>query len=159
MASDQKAFWQVFSPGRVARLINFWPPYLGAGIKVLSVDPEVTRVKVRLKQTVFNTNYVGTHFGGSLYAMADPFYMFILAHHLHQDHIVWDKSASIDFIKPGRGSVYSEFHISSERVEEIRELAKRGDKVLPEFETYVVDEDGDRVAHIRKVLYVRKRTR
>lgn len=55
---------------------------------------------------------MGTHFGGSLYAMCDPFYMWILMENLGKDFIVWDKAATIRFKKPGTGTVNAEFEIS-----------------------------------------------
>jgi len=87
------------------RFINFWPPLLGAGIRVTRMDPDMKAVDVELRMHFWNRNYVGTHYGGSLYSVADAFYMLMLIHHLGSDFIVWDKSASIRFRKPGRGTV------------------------------------------------------
>lgn len=110
----------------------------------------------------WNRNYVGTHFGGSLYTMCDPFYMLLLMEALGRDYIVWDKRASIRFLKPGRGTVRARFHIPEERVEEIRREADAVDrespaKVEPTFTVDVVDEDGEAVARVEKLLYVRKK--
>ena len=92
----------LISPKRLMKLLSFWPPYLFAGISIVEVNDDFTKIVVQMKQRPWNTNYVGSHFGGSLYSMCDPFYMFILLHHL-PGHTVWDKGASFKFKKPGIG--------------------------------------------------------
>jgi len=110
-----------------------------------------------MKLSVLNRNIVGTHFGGSLYAMCDPWFMLILMHALGTDYVVWDKAASIQFLFPGRSKVYATFHIADERIQEIRSEADRNGKTEPSFEVDVVDEQNQVVAHIQKLLYVRKK--
>ena len=136
------------------RLINLYPPLLGAGIRVRKID-ELT-VRVEMKLTVLNRNIVGTHFGGSLYSMCDPWFMLILMRALGTDYIVWDKSASIQFLQPGRGTVTGTFHISQERIEEIRNQADKGQKVEPVFSVDVLDAGGQAIARVEKLLYIRK---
>ena len=137
------------------RLINFYPPLFGAGIRSRSVD-EWT-IEVEMKLTVFNRNIVGVHFGGSLYAMCDPWMMLILMRLLGHDYIVWDKSASIRFKKPGKGTVRARFHIPPERVDEIRKAADKLGKVEPIFSVDVLNDDGQVIAQVEKLLYVRRK--
>ncbi len=59
----------------------------------------------------WNRNYVGSHFGGSLFAMTDPFWMLLALHALGSDYIVWDQAGEIAFARPGRGTVAAEFHL------------------------------------------------
>jgi acyl-coenzyme A thioesterase PaaI-like protein len=139
------------------RLINFYPPLLGAGIRVLHRESDEYTIRVRMKLTRLNLNVVGTHFGGSLYAMCDPFFMLLLMQHLGREYVVWDTAASIRFLKPGRGTVRATFHISPETIDEIRARADRGEKVEPVFQVDVVDEAQQIIAHVEKHLYVRKR--
>jgi len=87
--------------------------------------------------------------------MTDPFFMVMLLHNLGDDYLVWDKSGSIEYLAPGRGTVHAHFHLSEKRIAEIRAEAAGGAKVLPEFEVYVKDEAGGIVARVRKILYVR----
>jgi len=58
--------------------MNVWPPYLGAGIHVRSISGDWSEAVVELRARLLNRNYVGTHFGGSLFAMTDPFYALLL---------------------------------------------------------------------------------
>ena len=129
-------------------------PYAGASIRVEIVDSNTIVSSMDLVMT--NTNYVGSHFGGSLYSMCDPFYMFILMENLGPDYIVWDKSASIDFIRPGRGLVRARFHISKEEIEKIRDQVAKNRKMDWTADCEILDESGTVVARVHKVLYVRK---
>jgi hypothetical protein len=141
------------------RLIHFWPPYLGAGVRVTKIAPDFTSIEVEMKLRFWNTNYVGTHFGGSLYSMVDPFYMLMLLENLGRDYLVWDKAATIRFKRPGRGRVRARFQVSREEVEAIRALADREDKTEPRFQIQILDEEGSLVAEVEKVLWVRRKDR
>jgi acyl-coenzyme A thioesterase PaaI-like protein len=137
------------------KFINIYPPLLGAGIRVRQIDERSTYVEMKL--TALNRNLVGVHFGGSLYAMCDPWFMLILMRVLGNDYIVWDKAASIKFVSPGRGKVTATFHIPPERVDQIRADADRDGKTEPTFSVDVLDEQGQVVAHVEKLLYVRRK--
>ncbi|WP_313365495.1 DUF4442 domain-containing protein [Pseudomonas sp.] len=150
------------NPRRLARrarmlrwLLNFYPPYLGAGIHIQHISPDMRSVKVRMKLTRWNRNYVGTHFGGSLYSMVDPFYMLLLIEQLGREYIVWDKAASIDFVAPGKGTVYAEFHVDDALLDDIRQQTATGKKYLPRVQVDIRDEAGELVARVDKTLYVR----
>jgi acyl-coenzyme A thioesterase PaaI-like protein len=140
------------------RLFNVYPPYLGAGVRV-KASPDLHTFEVRMKLRFWNRNYVGTHFGGSLYTMCDPFFMLILMNALGRDYIVWDKEATIRFRRPGRGTVRATFHIPPERVAEIRAAADAQRKVEPVFKVDILDDKGEVVAEVEKLLYVRRKER
>jgi acyl-coenzyme A thioesterase PaaI-like protein len=142
---------------RFLRLLRVYPPYLGAGVRVRRVAPDLSRVEVELPLTPWNRNFIGTHFGGSLYSMCDPFLMLMLMSRLGPEYVVWDKAASIEFVRPGRGTVSATFDLPDARVDEIRREADRGGKVLPRFEVAVLDAQGEPVARVEKVLYVRRK--
>ena len=136
------------------RSINIWPPFLGAGIRV-KWSPRSVDVEMRLR--FWNRNYVGTHYGGSLYSMTDPFYMLMLMDNLGPDYIVWDKAASIRFRKPGKGRVRAEFRLSDEQLDDVRSKLLTQEKYEPTFVVQVKDETGDVVAEVQKVLHVRRK--
>ena len=138
------------------RLMNVFPPYLGAGIRVRP-NANLSAFDVRMKLRWWNRNYVGTHFGGSLYSLCDPFFMLILFEALGRDYIVWDKAATIRFRRPGRGTVHARFEIGPERVAEIRAAADRDGKVEPTFTAEVKDDEGQVIAEVEKLLYVRRK--
>jgi len=148
-----KIFWMRLRE----RLINFYPPLLCAGIRARTLDERTIRVEMKL--TPFNQNIVGVHFGGSLYAMCDPWFMLILMRVLGKDYIVWDKAASIKFIKPGRSAVSATFHIPQERVDEIILATANGEKFEPTFTVDVLDKEGQLVARVEKLIYVKRKKR
>jgi acyl-coenzyme A thioesterase PaaI-like protein len=139
------------------RFINLYPPLIGAGIRSRSIDERT--IEVEMKMTAFNRNIVNVHFGGSLYAMCDPWFMLILMRLLGPDYIVWDKAATIQFKKPGRGKVKARFHIPHEQVEQIRSDVERSGKIEPTFSVDVLDEQEQVIAHVEKLLYVRKKNK
>ena len=136
------------------RLLSLYPPYLGAGVRV-KASPDLRTFEVRMKLRWWNRNYVGTQFGGSLYSMCDPFFMLALADALGRGYIVWDKAATIRFRRPGRGAVRATFHLSQEKIDEIRAAADTQGKVEPTFTVNVLSEEGEVVAEVEKLLYVR----
>jgi len=141
---------------RVLFWINLWPPYLGAGVRVRRI-PGRAAVEVTMKNRWWNANYYGTQFGGSLYSMCDPFYTLLLAWQLGGGYTVLDQAATIEFLRPGRGTVRATFEVPPQRVEEIRDAAAAGEKLLSEFEARVHAADGELVARVGKVVYVRRK--
>ncbi|RUR07511.1 YiiD C-terminal domain-containing protein [Legionella sp. km772] len=141
------------------KLIRFWPPFLGAGIKVKSFNEDYSMLTVQMKLRFWNKNYVGTHFGGSLYSMTDPFYMLLLLHALGKGYIVWDKSASIRYKKPARNTVFAEFKLSTDLIETIKNQLETAPKTEAEFLIEIKDQEGDVVAEIKKTLHINKKIR
>lgn len=141
----------------VARLMNLYPPFLGAGIKVKLRDKLSFEISMPLNP--MNRNYVGTQFGGSLYSMTDPFYMLILMNKLGREYLVWDKSAQIHFRSPGRGRVHAFFEIDDSRVEEIKKEVENKGKTEPVFHVDVVDDHGKIIAQVEKKLWVAKKVK
>jgi len=142
---------------RLRRLFNVWPPFLLAGVHVTHLTDDFRYARVELRQRWYNRNYVGTHFGGSLFSMTDPFWMILMLRRLGGEHLVWDQAGEIRFEKPGRGTVVAEFRLDDAVVEEIRAAAAGGEKVLRWFDTDVTDAAGHVVARVRKQLYVRRK--
>lgn len=135
--------------------VNWYPPYLGMGIRVRSVADDFTRFEVQLRQTWYNRNLFGTHFGGCLYAMCDPFYVFILTMNLGRSHIVWDRSAAIRFLKPASGTITGVFEVARERIEEIRREVDAAGRATFHFEADLLNQEGEAVARVSKEVYVR----
>lgn len=138
-------------------IINSWPPFLGAAIKVAEIAADWRTIRVELRLRWYNRNYVKSHFGGSLFAMTDPFYMLLLLRNLGREYVVWDLEAQIHYLRPGRGRVFALFHLDGQRLAEIREKAAGGEKVTEIFYVDVIDEEGERVASVKKTLYIRKK--
>jgi hypothetical protein len=138
-------------------LLNLWPPFLGAGIRVRRLASDWKEIDVEMKLHWWNRNYVGTHYGGSLYSMADPFFMVMLIENLGKDYIVWDKAAGIRFRKPGRGTVSASFRLSDEQIGEIRQALSSQEKIERTFTVEVKDQSGNVIAEVQKLLHIRRK--
>jgi len=146
-------------PSRLRLLMNVWPPYLAAGIRVREIAPDWKRVRVELNARFWNRNYVGTHFGGSLFAMTDPFYMLMYIELLGRDYQVWDYAADIRFVRPGRGTVRAEFRLATSDLDRVVEETENGGKYLHQHHVNVVDSDGNDVARVGRTLYFKRKSR
>lgn len=143
-------------PLSITRLLaNIWPPFLAAGIRINEIANDFRYIRVSMSLSWYNTNYVGTHFGGSIYAMTDPFYMLMFIRLLGRDFIVWDKAALIEFRRPGRGVIYAEFSVSDEFVQKVRAEAIRNEKYVFDLPVLVKNSSNEVVAEIQKTIYVK----
>ena len=107
--------------------------------------------------TWYNRNLFGTHFGGSLYAMCDPFYVFIVLNFLGNDYVVWDKSAKIKFLKPGKGTVKAIFEISKDELMRVKKETDIDEKKTFFFTAVITNNKDEKVATVEKEIYVRKK--
>jgi hypothetical protein len=142
---------------RLRRLLRIYPPFLGAGIRVTRIDEDMRAIDVEMKLHWWNANYVGTHYGGSLYSMADPFYMLMLIANLGREYIVWDKEASIRFRRPGKGTVRAQFRLTPEEIDALRARLAHEEKIEPTFSVEVRDESGEVVAVVEKLVHIRRK--
>ncbi|MBC7623832.1 MAG: DUF4442 domain-containing protein [Aeromicrobium sp.] len=159
MSSAKQGFYSnVALPPNVFRYVmNCWPPFWGMRIHIEEISADWRYVRTRMKLSLRNKNYVGSHFGGGMFAMTDPFYMLALKNILGDAYLVWDKAATIEYVKPGCTTVYAEFRISEAALAEIYAKTAKGDKFEPVYEVDVVDTDKQLVARVLKTLYIRKR--
>jgi acyl-coenzyme A thioesterase PaaI-like protein len=140
------------------RHIGWWPPLLGTGVKVTRLDKDLRAVDVEMRLRRWNKNYMGVHFGGSLFAMTDPFYMLMLAANLGEEYVVWDKAASIRYRKPGKGRVQAKFRLTEEKLAEIRGALEVDGRYDARFVVEIKDEEGGVVALVERVIYCATKT-
>jgi len=142
--------------GILRRGMNLWPPFLGAGVRVTRVADDYREVDVTLKLGLFNRNYFGTQFGGSLFAMTDPFFALMMLKNLGPGYVVWDKAGAIRYVKPGRGDVVAHFRLDAAAIARAKRATARGGRHQPTFTVAIVDRTGDTVAEVDKTLYIRR---
>ena len=139
------------------RIVNLWPPFLFSGIRVTRLTEDYREAEAVLKPHWYNMNYVGVHFGGSLFAMTDACYMIMLMQIMGKGYYVWDSRALIEYLKPGRGVVTARFAVTEEKYQEILRNTAGGEKYFPEFTIDITDASGETVARVTKTLYVKKK--
>ena len=133
---------------------NLWPCYWGTGARVTFIASDWREVHVRLPLSWRTRNYVGTIFGGSLYAAVDPFYMIMLIKNLGPGFVVWDKAASIRFRKPGRGTLTAILRLEEAEPAEIRRLLQEQPRVDRTYLVTLVDAEGAVHAEVQKVIHI-----
>ena len=135
--------------------LNLLPCYRGSGGRVSYIAGDWREMRVTLRLNWRTHNYVGTIFGGSLYAAVDPMYMLMLIKLLGPEYVVWDKAASIRFRKPGTGTLFAKFLIDAAELEAIRRAAANAPSVDRVYTVELTDASGVVYASIEKTLYVR----
>lgn len=135
----------------------FFPAWRGTGARVTYIASDYREVRIELPLSWRTKNYVGTIFGGSLYAATDPMYMIQLMLILGSGYVVWDKAASIRFRKPGRSTLTATFKLDEAELETIRRLTANGDPIDRVYQVDLVDAEGVVHASVEKTIYIRKR--
>ena len=139
------------------RAFNVFPAYFGTGARVTYIAADWREVRVELPLSLRTRNYVGTIFGGSMYGAVDPFYMMMLIRNLGPRYIVWDKAASIRFLKPGRRTLWAEFRIDEGEIAAIRAALDAQRSVDRVYAVRLVDGEGTVCAEVEKTVYVRRK--
>jgi len=138
--------------------MNFYPPFIGAGVSLKEYSPEGNSYMVQMKLRWYNRNVYGSHFGGSLYSMCDPWFVFAAYAYFGDDYIIWDKSASIKFVAPGKGRVEALFEITFDKLEKMKMLVDQEGKQTFDFVATVTDTKGKTIAVVDKEIYIRRKS-
>lgn len=143
-----------FKSWRFRTLMNWYPMYFGTGGKVLFWSGDWREVHLRLRRNVWTYNFVGTIFGGSMFSASDPFYMIMLLQVLGNKFVVWDKSASIRFRRPGRTTLYMRYELTDEVLESIRQDVAANGQTERTFTQQWVDKEGVVHAELERLCYI-----
>jgi len=135
-------------------IMNLFPIYFGTGGKVLYIQNDWKHVTARLKLNIWTRNYVGTIFGGSQFSAADPFFMLMLFHILGKDFIIWDKSGTIHYKKPGKKICKADFVFTDAEIAEIKHQTTLNGKYEFKKQMEWIDADGVVISQIERTLYV-----
>jgi acyl-coenzyme A thioesterase PaaI-like protein len=145
------------SAKKFRRAMFLFPPIRKTGVKVDRISDDFREWDLRLPLSIKTRNYVGTHFGGTLYSAADPHFMLAWMHILGPDYIIWDKAAAIRFKRPGRTTLHGEVRINESDVEYVRRRCEEEDKFDLAFTFKWKDDEGVVVAELEKMLHFRKK--
>jgi len=136
---------------------NFFPALRGTGARVTYISEDFRDVRVRLPLNWRTRNYVGTIYGGSLYGAVDPFYMVMLIRNLGPDYVVWDKAATIRFLKPGRSTLYARFALDEAELDAIKSALVNQRSVDRSYSIDLTDVAGAVYASVEKVIYIARK--
>lgn len=136
---------------------NLFPAYRGSGARVTYIAADFREIRVKIPLSLRTRNYVGTIFGGSMYAAVDPMYMIMLIRLLGRDYVVWDKAATIRFRRPGRSTLFATFTLDDPELDAIRAATASGEPVDRTYNVDLVDADGVVHASVEKVIYIKRK--
>lgn len=136
---------------------NLFPAYRGSGGRVTYIAEDWHDVRVKLPLNWRTRNYVGTIYGGSIYAAIDPIYMLMLIKILGPGYVVWDKAAKIRFRKPARETLYVDFSLDRGEIAEIVKLAEEARSVDRIYNVELKNGEGLVHAEIEKTVYIAKK--
>ena len=143
-----------FSTWKFRTLVNWYPMYFGTGGKILFWALDSSEVHLRLRLNIWTYNYVGTIFGGSFFSSADPFYMLMMIRSLGSNYVVWDKSASIKFKRPGKSSLFANLQITEADLKEIKDTVAQAGETTRTFVIQWKDKAGVVHAEIERLCYI-----
>lgn len=133
---------------------NFFPAYRRTGGRICFISENWQEVHIKLGLKWSTKNYVGSVFGGSIYAAVDPIYMVQLIQILGDNYIVWDKSAKINFRRPIKKTVFAQFLLTDELIQSVKDEVAEKQHMLLDLKVKFVDEQGLLYADISKTLYI-----
>ena len=145
------------TPRLLKLILNIYGPFLGAGIKVEHISSDWRNIRVSMDLHWYNRNAVGVHFGGSLYSMVDPHLMLMYMQLLGKDYIVWDKAATINFLRPGKGKVLADFILTEDDIQTAVVATENNQVYKPSRTIEIKDSQGNIVAKVKKDLYIRRK--
>ena len=145
-----------WTPRSIRLVMNLWPPFVGAGIHITSIANDWRAAAVELRARPWNRNLHGTHFGGSLYMMSDPFWLLLLQQVLGRAYVVWDQAGEVLFVRPVHETVTATFVLDDTVLTEIRAQADRGEPAAHWFSVDLRTKTNALVARARKRVHVRR---
>jgi acyl-coenzyme A thioesterase PaaI-like protein len=137
--------------------LNWFPAYRATGARIAYIAADWREVRVRLPLTRRTRNYVGTIYGGAMYSAADPLYMVMLIELLGPRYVVWDKAATIRFLRPGRTTLYASCSVTGEELDALRSEVDAEGRAEREYTIELKDAAGEVHAVVEKLLSIRKR--
>ncbi len=137
---------------------SLYPPYFGTGARITYVAQNWREVHIKLPLSMRTRNYVGTVFGGSMYAAVDPIYMVMLIKNLGSSYVVWDKAASIRFKKPGRSTLFAHFVLEEDEVRAIEATLTQARSIDRVYQVNLTDAQGTVHATVEKIIHIRRKT-
>jgi acyl-coenzyme A thioesterase PaaI-like protein len=136
---------------------NFFPAYRGTGARITYIAADWREIRIKLPLSWRTRNYVGTIYGGSMYAAVDPITMIMLIKLLGPGYVVWDKAASIRFKKPGKTTLYARFVVGEAETDAIKVALIDQEAIDRVYQIDLVDRDGVVHASVEKTIYIRRK--
>lgn len=136
---------------------NLFPAFRASGGKVVFVSSDWHEVHLMFKLCRKTRNYHGTGFGGAIYSSLDPIFPMQFIFTLGKSYVVWDKSATIDYIRPIDKNVYAKFELTDEVIQLVKNEVAANGRYLVTMPVEYQDLDGNVYAKATKTIYIADR--
>lgn len=137
---------------------NFIPAYRSTGAWIRFISDDWQEVHVELSLNLLTRNYVGSIFGGSIYSSLDPLYMIMIMENLGKDYVVWDKAASVRFLRPGKGKLRARFLIDNQFLDSLRKDIEVKNELDAELTVSYLNEENKVCSEVTKIIYIAKKS-
>ncbi|MGY4386235.1 hypothetical protein ACVWYN_003286 [Pedobacter sp. UYP24] len=135
-----------------------YPPLLFQRIWVKKFHKGFRGVEVKINKSLFNNNYNNSIFGGTIYAATDPFYALLFDQLLQRQGFkvrIWLKSASIQYLKPGRSDLYFTIKITDDMLQDAIEALNTSGKFVKAYPMEITNAEGEICATVMNEVYIR----
>ncbi len=140
--------------------MRLYPPLLLQRIWVQTIYDNFLGADIKINRSLMTLNFGKAIFGGTIYSGTDPFYAMLFGQILRNKgyHVtVWLKSASIQFIKPGRSDLFYSIKITDEMIAEAEaELNAKG-TFIRSYPIEIYSENGVLHALAKNEIYIKKK--
>lgn len=145
------------SPRSLKRIMNMWPPLLGAGVKIVYISDDWRRARVELNLTPWNANMHGAAFGGTLYSMTDFLFGTLVARVMGFGFEAWTRTGTFQYLAPGRDGAFMDVEFTPEHEKWVRDTVAEDGYCNVAFTCVVKNRDGSVVGIGQQDLHVRPR--
>lgn len=139
-------------------VMRLYPPLLFQRIWVQRFEGEFKSCTVKINKSFLNKNYNGSIFGGTIYAATDPFYALLFDQLMQRKGFkvrVWLKSASIQYIKPGRSNLYFTISLTDEMIDEAEIALRTVGRFVKAYPMELTNKNGEICATVMNEVYIR----
>jgi hypothetical protein len=140
--------------------MRLYPPLLLQRIWIQTIYKNFSGADVKINHSLFTLNFGKALFGGTIYSATDPFYAMLFGQILRNKNYnitIWLKSASIQFLKPGKSDLYYSIQITDEMIEEIEIALNNNGVFVKTYTIEVYSKNKELTALAKNEIYIRKK--
>lgn len=147
------------SPNSLKWVLRTYPPFFFQRIWIKNINKDFSGARIKIIKSFLNINSNKTVFGGTIFSALDPIYPILLDQIFKQRGIkktvAWLKSARIEYLKPGKTSLFFDVKLKEEDIKDAFETIDKQGKVVKTFTTEVFDKNGTKCAVCYNEIYIR----
>ena len=140
--------------------MRLYPPLLIQRIWIRNIDAGFKGADVKINRSLITLNFGKAIFGGTIYTATDPFYAMLfgqLLKHKGYQISVWLKSASIQFVRPGRTDLFYQITITDDMIQEAEDALNKNGVFIKSYSIEIYSKTGDLCAIAKNEIYIRKK--